>query len=83
MKFKYYITDISNGEVLGTNQEDVAKALAKSEEFFVVNSETGVWLLYDGRVEPVQETAHVVEEPDDEDEEDTDEDEDEDDSEDE
>ncbi len=44
MKFRYYITDIYQGEILGTNSSETAESLADCEDYFVVDSETGKWL---------------------------------------
>ena len=54
MKFKYYVTDLSSGSVKGTNNDATANELADSEDFFVVNAETGNWLT-SGSVEEIQE----------------------------
>ena len=59
-KFRFYIADTFNGEVKGTNDEDVAKDIAKSEDAFVVDTERGVWLLADGDEVEVKETLHEV-----------------------
>lgn len=45
MKFRYYITDTFRGLVVGTNSEEVAKDFTACDEYFVVDSETGVWLM--------------------------------------
>ncbi len=55
MKFRFYISSIFNGEVKGTNDEKVAKNMAGSEDDFVVDSETGEWLLSDGTRQPIEE----------------------------
>ena len=52
MKFRYYIADPFSGNVKGTNDEQVAGDYSQSEDFWVVDSETGEWLTPDGR-EPV------------------------------
>lgn len=51
MAFTFYITDLYNGVLKGTNDETLAKEYAKNEDIFVVNSETGMWLLPDSEVE--------------------------------
>jgi hypothetical protein len=48
MKFKYYVTDLCDGAVKGTNSVEYAESLAGSEDFFVVDSESGEWLQADG-----------------------------------
>ena len=47
MKFRYYITDLHQGNVVGTNSEEMAKSLATSEDYFVVDSVEGRWLISD------------------------------------
>ena len=42
MSFRYYITDTFNGRVLGTNDDKVARKLAKCEEYFVIDVEMEV-----------------------------------------
>lgn len=51
MKFRYYITDLFNGQISGSNNEDQAKELAQCEEYFVVDTETGQWLTPNGPVD--------------------------------
>ena len=43
MKFRYYVTDLMDGMIKGTNSRKVAQTYAESEEYFVVDSETGEW----------------------------------------
>ena len=54
MKFKYYITDIFDGRVKGTNLESVAKEFACCEDFFVVDAENGYWMQEGGAVSEIQ-----------------------------
>jgi hypothetical protein len=51
MKFRYYITDLFEGEVVGTEDRELAKSLSKSEDYFVLDSEKGVWFNNDGTPE--------------------------------
>lgn len=44
-KFHYYVTDLSNGDVRGTNKENTAWSYAASDEHFVVDAVEGK-LLY-------------------------------------
>lgn len=44
MKFRYIITDISTGTLAGTNDEDTAISCAQSEDFFVYDAQSAVWL---------------------------------------
>lgn len=55
MKFRYYVTDISDGTIKGTNDTVVATSLAECEDFFVVDTSTGQWLLSDGSMQNVIE----------------------------
>ena len=55
MKFRYYITDINNGIVSGTDDSDLAHDLSLSEDFFVVDSESGMWLSANGDHVYIQE----------------------------
>ncbi len=48
MKFRYYITDLMDGSIKGTDNEEVAGHYACSEDHFVVDTETGEWLLSSG-----------------------------------
>jgi hypothetical protein len=75
-KFRYYITETVNGDITGTNDEAVARDLAKSEDNFVVDAETGQWLMADDDEQSIRETRHEVPEPEPEEEEEDDEDED-------
>lgn len=45
MKFNYYIIDTFNNDVKGTNSKSVAEDFAQVEEYFVVQTETGRWIL--------------------------------------
>lgn len=61
MAFIFYITDLYDGSVKGTNDENLAKEYAKCEDFFVVNAETSMWLKPDNEaevkeVEPISTT---------------------------
>lgn len=48
MKFRYYITDLFDGCIKGTNELEVAQVYATCEDFYVVDTETSKWLSYDG-----------------------------------
>jgi predicted Fe-Mo cluster-binding NifX family protein len=45
MKFRFYITDTYDGCIKGTNDPEAARAFAECEDFFVVDTETGRWLV--------------------------------------
>ena len=44
MKFRYYITDMHSGSIHGSDSAEVAASLRHSEDYFVVDTETGMWL---------------------------------------
>ena len=46
MKFRFYITDLMEGEIVGTDDEAVAKNFANSVDCFVVDAEEGRWLQF-------------------------------------
>ena len=84
MKYRYYITDTMDGEIRGTDSETIARGAAKSEDNFVIEADTGLWIQPEDemfvRPTELKESDFSTEE---EEEEDGDEDEDEDDDEDE
>jgi hypothetical protein len=43
-KFRFYITDLFEGVITGTDDEAMARRLALSEDFFVVDSENNLWI---------------------------------------
>jgi hypothetical protein len=43
-KFRFYITDLFEGEIRGTNDELCAKTHAECLDYYVVDSDTGEWL---------------------------------------
>ena len=63
-KYKYYITDITNGEVVGTDDRDLAISYAESEDFFVVDAEAGQWIQTDGEAVDVESAREIEEEED-------------------
>ena len=56
MKFRYYITNLLEGNIEGTDDGKVAEELAECEEFFVVDTNTGEWLQSGGKCVPVAPT---------------------------
>ena len=68
-KFKYYITDIINCEVVGTDDRDLATNYAESEDFFVVDAEAGQWIQTDGEAVDVESARGIEEEEEEEEEE--------------
>ena len=55
MKFRFYVTDLNNGSVSGTDDPDLAADISLSEDFFVVDSESGMWLSANGDHVYIQE----------------------------
>lgn len=55
MKFRFYIAELFNGQVVGTNDQETARDLAMSEEYFVIDSETGRWLVLDNTTIEIEE----------------------------
>lgn len=46
--FRYYITDLHMGSIIGTNEEKIAKDFASSEDYFVVDVQENLWLAVNG-----------------------------------
>ena len=44
MKYRYYITDLFAGAIVGTNDKDVADSYALSEDNYVVDVHRGTWI---------------------------------------
>lgn len=55
MKFRYYITDLHQGLIVGTDDPETAREFAASEDYFVVDTSNGTWLLADGDDEDIPE----------------------------
>jgi hypothetical protein len=62
MKFAYYITNLHDCTVQGTNDAGVAQQLAECEEFFVVHAKSGDLLLPGGDTTQVQDYAAGIKE---------------------
>ena len=62
--YRFYITDTFDGDVKGTDNEEWAKSIALSPDFFVVDTETGEWLSEDGDRREVQGLPESDEDPD-------------------
>lgn len=45
MKFRFYIANALVGEVVGTNDEKIAKEFADDDENVVLDTETGEWMM--------------------------------------
>lgn len=50
-KFRYYITNLFEGEVQGTDDTKVAEEASNCDEMFIVDTETGSWIINE---EPIQ-----------------------------
>lgn len=57
MKFRYYITNMCAGCIQGTNSPEEAQNFANCEDFFVVDTETGEWLLSEGTRQAVKDIS--------------------------
>jgi hypothetical protein len=49
--FHFYITDLHNGKVTGTDDRDLALSRAQCEEYFVLEPAENKWLTSNGPVE--------------------------------
>lgn len=56
MAFRYYVVDLDEGMVMGTDSTEQAAEFADAEEYFVIDSQEGMWMLPDGEVVPVKHT---------------------------
>ena len=55
MKFRYYITDLDKGLIVGTDEPETARDFAASEDYFVVDTSNGTRLTVDGGDEDIAE----------------------------
>jgi hypothetical protein len=55
-KFRFYITDLGMGSVHGTDDEKIAENYATSEDFFVVDTNDGTWIMADLKREEIKES---------------------------
>lgn len=51
MKYRYYIVDLFDGCVKGTNDEKTARNFSICEEWYVIDTETGKWIVGDEDME--------------------------------
>ena len=63
-KFRYYDASMFTGSIRGTNDEATALNVATSEDDFVVDTETGEWILSDGSRLPIEELPKMEAEED-------------------
>lgn len=59
MKFRFYITDLHEGLVFGSDSEEEAKQFSLSEDYFVVDSQEGKWLTSYGKSIDVKESNNI------------------------
>ena len=57
-KFRYYVTRTSTGEILGTDDVDIAQSLSKSVDNYVVDALTGEWFDEAGGTSIVERINH-------------------------
>lgn len=57
-KFRYYITDLFDGVIRGTDNDETANSFASCEDFFVVDTHSGEWLASDNDRLEVQEVEN-------------------------
>jgi hypothetical protein len=57
MGFRYYITDLMDGSVRGTDDTNIARHFAESEDNYVVEPATNSWIQPDGEAIPVLPAA--------------------------
>lgn len=55
MKFRYYITDLMNGTVVGTDDRAVVESFVATEDAFAVDTETGFQIMPDMTTAEVKE----------------------------
>jgi hypothetical protein len=55
MKFRYYITDLFEGIIVGTDDYSAAAELAECEDYFIVDAETGNMLTSSGKLHSIEE----------------------------
>lgn len=53
--FQFYITDLFEGSIRGTNIESVAVNYSTSEDYFVVDADSNEWLQADGTRVKIEE----------------------------
>jgi len=60
MGYRYYVTDLINGEVLGTDDLDIVHKFVMTEDAYAVDVETGEQIMPDMSRQPIHE-AHYPE----------------------
>lgn len=59
MKFRYYIADLFEGTVWGTNDENKAKGYAQCADYYVIDTEASVWIPESGEPIEIEEIADI------------------------
>jgi len=54
-KFRYYITDLYDGDVKGTNDFETANNYAECEDYFVIDVEANEWMISGNENRPIAE----------------------------
>ena len=60
MTFRFYITDLYDGAIRGTNDAELAREYSLNDDFFVADTEKGLWLTPTGD-EPIEELKRLEE----------------------
>lgn len=61
MKYRFYITDLFDGQIKGTNSVEDAMAYSNCEEYFILDTEKDMWLSYE-KYEKIPEMRSVSDE---------------------
>lgn len=61
-KFRYYLINVAEGEITGTDDSDVALEMAHSPDDFVIDTSTNEWLHDKEREEILQFSLEAKEE---------------------
>lgn len=59
MQYRFFVTDLFDGTVHGTNDEVLARDYAQSEDFFIVDAVSNVWIQPDGTDLPITELPPI------------------------
>ena len=54
MSFRYYITDLFEGTVVGTNNKELAEQSSHCEEYYVIDTEVDAWIVA-GKYKSIEE----------------------------
>lgn len=59
MAFRYYVMDLFNGVIKGTDDKDKANNYAESEDFSVLDAKSNEWIQPDGIRESIKEAKAI------------------------